>query len=272
MRQRGLRPGQAGDIEGERVGAVGPHAPLEPEGEIRLGRPRHDLRQQARQGAVRDGTRGGDALHFGRFLDRPVRLDPAFDRHELDIRRGRGQALPQRMRHEPGLDGHPPRPDRLDEGRPAAGQVVIRLEQAGVRRLRPGLDRVARVGQHDDLVGSEEESSRVAGDLLLAIAQGEPGQVAHVLRAEAEIGVHADRGEPVAHALDAIRPGGSVGLVPGSTLGGGRGDTEVRGDGPSGPRTPRHGVRYFLMLAWCSLNVLAKAVALEPSPFARKYR
>ena len=56
----------------------------------------------------------------------------------------------------------------------------------------------------------------MAGDLLLALAQGEPGQVADLLAAEAEVGVDAGGREPGPQPGEASGPGGAVGLVPGA--------------------------------------------------------
>ena len=52
MRQRRLGPGQAGDVEGERLRATGPDEPFEPERQRRLGDAGPDLRQQRRERPV----------------------------------------------------------------------------------------------------------------------------------------------------------------------------------------------------------------------------
>ena len=93
--QRRLRARQARDVEGERLGAAGPHQPLEPEREIRLRDARPDLRQQRRERPVRDRAGRGDPLELGRLLDRPVGLDPALDRDELDVRAAAAASLPR---------------------------------------------------------------------------------------------------------------------------------------------------------------------------------
>ena len=88
MGQRSLRAGQARDVEGERLRAAGPDQPLEAQRELRLGHARTDLRQERGQGPVRYGTGRRDPFDLRRFLDRPVGLDPALDRDELDVGRG----------------------------------------------------------------------------------------------------------------------------------------------------------------------------------------
>jgi hypothetical protein len=64
VRERGVRAGETGDIEGEPVRAAGPDPPLEVEGEVLLGDARPDRWQQRRQRAIRDRTRRGDALQL----------------------------------------------------------------------------------------------------------------------------------------------------------------------------------------------------------------
>ena len=115
------RAGQAGDVERERLGAAGPHQPLEPQRELRLRHPGPDLGQQRRERPVGDRAGRRDPLELGRLLGRPVRLDPALDRHELDVRRGGGEPLPGRVRDEPGLDARPaaPRPTPTRSGQRA---------------------------------------------------------------------------------------------------------------------------------------------------------
>ena len=104
-----------------------------------LGDARPDLRQQRRQRPVRDRARRRDALELGRLLDRPVRLDPALDRDELDVRRRGLQARPQRVRHEPRLDRDPRRADATRRAPASARQVVVRPR----RSARPGASRRA---------------------------------------------------------------------------------------------------------------------------------
>ena len=235
VRQRGLGPGQAGDVEGERLGAAGPDQPFEPEREVGLGGARLDLGEQRGQRPIGDGAGGGDALDLGRLLDRPVGLDPALDRHELDVRRGRGEAPPHRLRDEARLDRDPARPDRRHQLGPAGRQVVVGLDDARVGRFAPGLDRVARVGEDRDVLGTDQELARVAGDLLLALAEGEPGQVAHVLAADPEIGVDPGVGEALPQAREPRRPGGAVGLGPAGVIGRRRASApKSAGSGPRG--------------------------------------
>ena len=87
-----------------------------------------------------------------------------------------------------------------------------------------GLDRVARVGQHEQLVGAHQELAGRAGHLLLAVVEREASEVAHVLGPHAEVGVHAGLGVPPPQACQALRPGGPVSLGPvGALAGRGRG-------------------------------------------------
>ena len=55
-------------------------------------------------------------------------------------------------------------------------------------------------------------------DLLLAVAQREPGQIPHVLGTDAEVGVDAGLGEPCPEPGQAFGPGGAVGIGPGRAL------------------------------------------------------
>ena len=73
------------------------------------------------------------------------------------------------------------------------GRSYADIDHRCVRGLPAGLDRVARVGGDEDLPGTDEELARVARDLLLALAEREPGQPAHVLASGAEVGVDALR-------------------------------------------------------------------------------
>ena len=113
----------------------------------------------------------------------------------------------------------------------SSGQRAGRLRSTSTTRAsgasRPRLDRVARVGEHRQVVPADEELAGRAGDLLLAVAQGEPGQVAHVLRADAEVRVDTRVGEARPQALETSRPGRPVGLGPGGALAVGRRGGEV---------------------------------------------
>ncbi len=218
MRQGRLRPGQAGDVERERLGPTRAHQPFEPERELRLGDARTDLRQERREGPIGDGTRRGDPFQFCGLLDRSIGLEPALDRHELDVRGGCRQPLPCGMRHEPGLDADAAGTDRPGELRPAVGQVAVGLEEARVRCLTPGLDRVARIGQDHQLVLRDEELPGVPGGLLLALRERESRQVAHVLASDAEVGIDTGVGEPSAQAAESGRSRQTIGLGPGVPL------------------------------------------------------
>ena len=232
VRQGGLGPAEAGDVEGQSVGTAGPHQPLETHGELGLGAVRPDLREQRGERPVCDRTRRRDALQLGRLLDRSIRLDPAFDRHELDIGRRRREAVPGRVRDEPRLDRDPASTDRRGEVRPSLRQVAVGLDEPCLGRLAAGLDRVARIGQHDDLVPTDQELARRAGNLLLAVAEREPGQVAHVLGSNAEVGVDPGFLEPRPQAAETGRAGGAVGLDPVGPSSRVRWRGEVLGAGP----------------------------------------
>ena len=95
---------------------------------------------------------------------------------------------------------------------------MVRLDEARVGRLAARLDRVARVGQDDDLVAADEELPGVPGDLLLAVGEGEPGEVAHVLAADPEVGVDPGGREAGAEAGEPGRSGRPVGLLPVAAL------------------------------------------------------
>ncbi len=219
MRQRRLRSGETGDIEGEGFCPARPHQPLELQGERRLGHTRMDLGQQRRKRPVRDGTRRLDPLELGGLLHGTVRGDPAVDRHECHVRRGRLESPPQGVRDERRIDAHPPGPDRPDEVRPAIRQVVVRLDEAGIGCLIGDLDHVPGIRKDDDLVARDEEPARVAGHLLLAFAEREAGQVTHVFRADVEVGIHVVRREPGSQPAEPIGTGCAVGLQPGLALG-----------------------------------------------------
>ena len=91
-----------------------------------------------------------------------------------------------------------------------------------------------------------------------------------MLATDTEVRIDVGVGEPRSYAVPSTGSGGSVGLVPASAVGLGRWGGEVGRDRPAGPAHDA-GFAYFLMLAWCCLKVLAKAVVPLPSPFARKY-
>ena len=209
----------------------------------------------------------------GSLVARSASTQPSTGTSSTSGRGGR-EPLPDGVRHEAGLDRDPPRPDRRHELRPARRQVVVRLEQPRLRRLAPGLDRVARVGEDDDVrPPADQELAGVAGDLLLALGEREPGQVAHVLAPDPEVGVDAGLREPGPEPRQPSRPGGPIRLVPAGAICGCGRRREVRRHGPAASAGRlTHFFRYFLMFAWCSLNVFAKAVVPLPSPLARKYR
>ena len=150
--QRRLRPGQARDVEREGLRTARAHRPLEPEREVRLRDTRTDIGEQRGERAVGHRAGRGDPLDLGGLLGRPILLDPAFDRHELDVRRGGSQTLPDGVRDERRLDADPLRPDRADELGPASLEVAVDDLDPGLWRLAAGLDLVARIGEQDELV------------------------------------------------------------------------------------------------------------------------
>ena len=104
-------------------------------------------------------------------------------------------------------------PTRADEIGPARLEVAVDLGEPRVRRLAPGLDRVARVGEEHDLVAPDQELARRARDLVLAVLEREAGQVAGVLGPDAEVRVDAGVGEPGAQPGQASGPGRPVGVA-----------------------------------------------------------
>ena len=93
-------------------------------------------------------------------------------------------------------------------------QVVADVLDPGTGRLTPSLDVVPRVREDDDLPCPDEELARVPRDLLLAVGEDEPGQVAAVLAPDPEVRVDADAVEPGAEPFEAGGPGRRVGLRP----------------------------------------------------------
>ena len=266
MRQGRLRPGQAGHVEGQCLGAAGPHQPLEAQREVRFGDTGQDLGKQRGKGPIGDRAGRGDPLDLGRFLRRSVGLQPTLHRDELHSWCGGRQATPDCVRHQAGLDRDPARTDRVEQIRPSRRQVVVCLELAGLRRLPARLDRVARVGQHRDLVPADQELAGVAGDLLFAIGQRETGQVAHVLATDAEVRVDSGAVEPCPQPRETSWSSRPVRRVP-------RGEAcrrwrsgEVRRVRPMRQLM----YPYFFRLASCSAIVFAKACAPSPSGMARK--
>ncbi len=122
------------------------------------------------------------------------------------------------MGHEPRLHGDPPRSDRLEKIGPSFREILVDLDEAGLWRLPSCLDRVPRVGEDGHLIRRDQELSGAAGDLFLALAKREPGQIAHVLAAYAEIGVDARLGETRPQPLEARRTRRTIGVIPGHVL------------------------------------------------------
>ena len=219
MGQRRVRPGQAGHVEGQRLGAAGPHLPFERQRQLAFSRASLDAPDDRRKGAVGDGAGGTDPLDLGRFLGGTIRLDPARHGNQLDVRRGLAQLLPQRVTHDAVLDSDAPGPQAGQQGRPDCGEIVGRRFDAGPNRLGLGLHPVARVGQHRDLVAGNQEAAGLAGNPVLAVAQPEAGQIAHVFGPQAEVSVDAGLAETSAQPRQPGRTGGGVGFGPSSQIG-----------------------------------------------------
>jgi hypothetical protein len=134
------------------------------------------------------------------------------------------------------LDADPPRPDRGEEFRPPAGQVVVAEGDPGLGRLAAGLGRVAAVGEDHQLVRGDKEAAGIPGHLLLAVGQGEAGQVAHVLGPGAEVGVEPIGREPFPDAGETCRACRAVRLGPAVEIRGARRRGEVGGLGQGAHR------------------------------------
>src|SRR5205823_1399424 len=89
-------------------------------------------------------------------------------------------------------------------------------------RFTLGLQAIAAVGEHDDLVAAHQEPARLARHLLLAVTECEACQVTRVLGPDAEERVDPDVVHARANALDALRASGAIGLGPASPIGPGR--------------------------------------------------
>jgi hypothetical protein len=253
VRHRRVRPGEAGRIERDCLGTAGPEEPLEIESEVPLGRAGPDLWQECRQGSVGDPTCRGNSFDLARLLDRPIRLDPALDGDELDVRRGALEASPHGVREHSGLDPHSARTNGGDELRPGLGEIARTVDDAAVGHRAPGLDGVARVGKHNNLIWDDEELAGRSRDLLLARSEREPGEVPHVLRAQPEIGVDAGSLEPIPEARETSRSCRLIGLEPASVIGRrGRRGKVLRLRHAAGHFEP-----YLAMFALCSAIVFA---------------
>ena len=239
--QRRLRPRQARDVERERLRTARPHRPLEPQRKVGLADTRTDLGEQRGERAVGHRAGRGDPLDLGGLLGRPILLDPAFDRHELDVWRGGSKTLPDGVRDERRLDTDPLRTDRADELGPAGLEIAVDDLDPGLRRLAARLDLVARIGEQDEIVARHQELPGVAGDLLLAVGEGEPREVAHVLAADAEVGIDACAGESIADPFATNGARRPVSLLPAHEVGRGRWPGEVGRARPRGTGE-RHGM------------------------------
>ena len=214
------------------------------------------------QRPVGDGAGGGDPLDLGRLLDRPVGLDPALDRDELDVRGGRREPPPDaRARRSPASTADASRPDRRHQLGPAGRQVVVRPRRRAHRapRAAPGSCSASRRGPTTSSAPTRNWPG-VAGDLLLALAEGEAGQVAHVLAADAEVGVDAGVREPRPQAREPRRAGGTVGLGPAGVIGRRRAAPRSRPGVGRPVAVTGHGSRTSRRFSSCSSRVLGEGV------------
>ena len=202
---------------------------------MRLRHPGSNLGKQRGKGPIGDRAGRGDPLDLGRFLRRSVGFHPALHRDELHIRCGGRETTPECVGDKARLDRDPARTNRSEQCRPARRQVVIGLELAGVGRLTASLDGVARIRQQRDLVPADQELAGIAGNLLFAFGQREPGQVAHVLGTDAEVAVDPGTTETCPQPCETERPGRSVGLGPTLQDAGNGGGSEISGDRPRVP-------------------------------------
>ena len=241
VRQRRLGTGQAGDVEGERLGAAGAHQPFEPQREVGLGRVRSGSRAAA-SASARSATAQAAAMRSisaGSLTARSASSQPSTGTSSTS-----GAAAARRSQMACGTNPASTATRRAPTDAISSGQrarqVVVGLDDAGLGRLARGLDRVARVGQDRDVVAADQELARVAGDLLLAVGEGEAGQVAHVLASDAEVGVDAGCREPGAQARQPSRPGGPVRLGPRSRSAADGGGAKSAGTGHA--RAPVRGL------------------------------
>ncbi len=218
-----------------------------------------DVRQRLRQRGVGHGTGSPDALQLGRLLDLALCFDEALDGHELDRRAGLGQLQPACVADGGSLHADAPDDtaargvDRAQAGEhrgPGLLEAARQVDDAAVGTLLEGLESIARVGHDDGLVGRDEEAPRGAADLLLAIAEHEAGQVAAVLRAQAEVGIQPRIGQPGPQLLRTARPCLAVCLPPALPVDLGRCRVV--------------GYWHLAMLRLCCAAVLAKVCVSEP--------
>ena len=133
---------------------------------------------------------------------------------------GGREPLPERVRHEAGLDRHPAGADRRHQLRPATRQVLICLEDARVGRLATRLDRVARVGKHDDLVAARRRTGRSCRRPSPRRRPGRSRSGSACARAG-----HRNRrrrtrlGEPRPESRQPLRPCGAVRRIPAREVG-----------------------------------------------------
>ena len=209
-----------------------------------------------------------------------VRLDPALDRDELDVRRGGLEPPPDRVRHE----RRPRRatrcaPTDASEPGPAPGQVARPVDDPRVRAPRgaPGSCSASRRAS-DDLVAARRGTGPSARRPSPRRRRGRSRSGSACARG----GCRSRRRRPAPRtapgaAAEPGRPGGAIRLGPAGAIGAvGRGGEVGRlGQARAEVSRSRRGSRVAVLLAGSARArraVFAKACVPEPSFFARKYR
>ena len=148
VRQRRLRPGQAGDVERERLGATGPHQPLEAEREVRLGHAGPDLGEQRRQCPVGDRAGRARSARSRRAPWSPgrPRSSPRPGRARRPVRRPRAGSQTACETNPASTATRRAPTDAISSGQ-RLGRSWYASNDPGLGRLAAGLDRVARIGR-----------------------------------------------------------------------------------------------------------------------------
>ncbi len=91
--------------------------------------------------------------------------------------------------------------------------------RSSIRGIALDRDRVPRIGEDPDVLEPDQEFARVARARDLALVEGQPGEVAHVLPAHAEVAVDALLGHPLPKSRQALRACHPVCLGPARPIG-----------------------------------------------------
>jgi len=172
------------------------HLPLEPQGDVPLTLPWPDAPQDRGEGSVRNRTGSPDPLDFRGLLGSPICLEPTRSVDQFNGRLGSRELPPELVAQEPRLDCHASCTETLENPGPDHREVVCRLLDPGRRRLRSRLESVAAVGQHDHVFRRDKELAGMPGHSVLAVIEREPGDIPHVLRPNAKVGIHTVGGHP----------------------------------------------------------------------------